>query len=147
MTCDFFCILGSLVVPHVDHLDVNNIILYYTCSVPVPPLHTVKSWCIIPKVFLRKRYRCVTPKVFSRKSYNLMQRAVQIILQKKGLQNIGIRNLVNKSPTRCSLFHFVIFALHVSDTVRVHHQEWYAKTVEAATIVCKCVWYVSVESG
>ena len=40
-----------------------------------------------------------------------------------------------------------IFALHVSDTVRVHHQEQYVKTVEAATSVCQCVWYVSVESG
>jgi hypothetical protein len=95
MTCDFFYISGSLVVPHVDHLNVNNVILYYTRIVPVPPLHTVKSWCIIPKVFSRKRYRCITPKVLLRKSYNLMQRAVQIILQKEGLQNIDIRKSEN----------------------------------------------------
>ena len=81
MTCDFFYISGSLVVPPVDHLNMNNIIPYYTRSVPDPPLHTVKSWCI-------------TPKVFSRKSYNLMQRTVQIILQKEGLQNIDKRKLI-----------------------------------------------------
>lgn len=81
MTCDFLYISGYLVVPPVDHLNINNI-LYYTRSVPVPPLHTVKSWCI-------------TPKVFSRKSYNLMQRTVQNILQKEGLQNIDIRKSAN----------------------------------------------------
>lgn len=82
MTSDFFYILGSLLVSPVDHLNMNNIILYYTRSVPARPLLTVKSWCI-------------TPKVFSRKSYNLMQRAVQIILQKEGLQNIDIRKSEN----------------------------------------------------
>jgi len=82
VTCDFFYISGSLVVPPVDHLNMNNIIVYYARSVSVRPLNTVKSWC-------------VTPKVFSRKGYNLMQRAVQIILQKGSLQNIDIRKSEN----------------------------------------------------
>ena len=69
-------------VPPVDHLNMNNIVLYYTRSVPVRPLHTVKSWCI-------------TPEVFSIKSYNLTQSVVQIILQKEGLQNIDIRKSEN----------------------------------------------------
>jgi hypothetical protein len=81
ITCDFFYISGSLVVPPADDMNMNNI-PYYNRSVPVPPLHPVKSWCI-------------TPKVFSRKSYNLMQRTVQIILQKEGLQNIDIRKSEN----------------------------------------------------